>query len=342
METNRQFNKVVIKKNGAPEVLEIKSESLTPDKKNGLLIEVGAFGVGWADIMAQRGGYVLAPKKPFTPGYDFVGRIVESYDSDIFQIGDMVAAILPKMGTYSELLEVDEQYLVKLPKNTPIDKAVASLLNYMTAYCILEQIAKVNMGDAVYIQGASGGVGVALAQIGKLKALNMFGTSSASKAHLISNYGVTSIDYQTEKMTEIILNQFPKGIDAAFDARGGKSLSDCIKIVKKGGVVVSYGFSGNGYGGNKQMIRGLGIVLKNSFFPNGKRIKFCGTPSEIEKNNVWYRETLLKIFTQINSQDINPLVKEIIPFESICKAHEIMESGKFEGKIIVKTNYYKV
>lgn len=142
MEIKQQFNKVEICRNGAPEVLEIRKETLTPDSGKGLLIEVWAFGVGWADIMAQRGGYALAPKKPFSPGYDFVGKVIESYNSNDFKKGDMVAALLPEMGAYSELLEVEEKYLVKVPEKTPIDKAVASILNYLTAYCIVEKKSK--------------------------------------------------------------------------------------------------------------------------------------------------------------------------------------------------------
>lgn len=341
MDSKREFKKVVIRQNGTPDVLEIKSETLSRDINKGLLIEVWAFGVGWADIMAQRGGYALAPKKPFTPGYDFIGKIIDNCCSNQFQTGDMVAALLPQMGTYSELLEVDEKYLVKLPNKTPIDKAAASLLNYLTAYCIIEQKASIKDNDSVYIQGASGGVGIALSQIGKLKSLKMFGTTSKNKAELIKNYGVIPIDYKSENLVEIIRKSHAKGVDVAFDARGGKSLSDCIKVIKNGGVVVSYGFSGDNYGGNKDMLKGIMIILKNLFSSNGKQIKLCGTPSEIEKNTDWYKTTLTKIFKQINSGEINPLIHEIIPFYEIVKAHKLMEKGKLVGKIIVKTKYYK-
>ena len=342
MDSKKQFKRVVIRQNGAPDVLETVTETLNRNKKTGLLVEIWAFGVGWADIMAQRGGYALAPKKPFTPGYDFVGKVIDNYGSNQFEIGDSVAAMLPEMGTYSEILEVDEKYVVKVPDNTPIDKAAASILNYLTAYCILEQKAKVNDNDTVYIQGASGGVGLALAQVGKLKGLKMYGTSSPSKFSLLTSNGVIPIDYKNEDLVEIILRQYPNGIDAAFDARGGKSLKSCIQVIKKGGTVVSYGFSGDNYGGNKEMFKGLAIVLKNLISINGKQIKFCATPSEVKKQTEWYKKTLTQIFNQINSGEINPLVNEIIPFNDIAKAHLMMEKGKLDGKIIVKTKYYKV
>ncbi len=340
MKTTKTFNKVVVSKNGTPDVLEIKKESIVAEKKNGLLIEVWAFGIGWADVMAQRGGYALAPKKPFTPGYDFVGRVIESYDSTHFEAGDRVAALLPRMGTYSEILEVDEKYLVKIPATVDIEKVAAAILNYTTAYCIIGQKAKVTTGDSVYIQGVSGGVGLALAQIGQSTGLKMYGTTSASKTPLVAGYGVNAIDYETERMEKVILQEHPHGIDAAFDARGGNSLSNCLKVVKKGGVVVSYGFAGDNYGGNREMLRGLGIAFKNFCTPTGKSIKFCATPSEVEKKNAWYKETLRKIFEQIDSGEISPLIGDIVPFQEITKAHKRMESGKLAGKIIVKTKYF--
>jgi NADPH:quinone reductase-like Zn-dependent oxidoreductase len=112
--------------------------------------------------MAQRGGYPLAPKLPFSPGYDFVGKIIDPCNSVSFNKGDMVCAMLPTMGTYRErYIEVKE-------------------------------------GGVVFIQGASGGVGISLSEIGKLKKLNMFGTASKAKHGFLKETGVIPINYQED------------------------------------------------------------------------------------------------------------------------------------------------
>lgn len=74
MTINRQ---VVIKRHGGPDVLEVIESSADKPKPKEVRVRVSAAGVGYSDIMAQRGGYPLAPKPPFTPGYDFAGVIDE-------------------------------------------------------------------------------------------------------------------------------------------------------------------------------------------------------------------------------------------------------------------------
>lgn len=340
MSTVKKMERVIIHSYGDPKVLKSEIIELQPDKNNGLLIEVWAVGVGFADIMAQRGGYALAPKLPFTPGYDFIGRIIDSYDSVNFQNEDMVAALTPKMGTYKDLIEVKEELLVKVPPGSDILNLGAAILNYLTAYCILEEKAKVKQGDIVFIQGVSGGVGIALAQIGKLKGLKMYGTASKEKHGLLKEMGVIAIDYKNEDFVSIIQNDYPKGINAAFDARGGKSLLDSSRIVKKGGFVVSYGFSGKAFGGKPEMLKGLGVLIRLFLTPNGKRVRVCGTPGEVEKKPQWYNTTLKKIFKEISLSKLKPIIASSFLLNDAMKAHELMESGNFIGKIMLKTKYF--
>lgn len=335
------MKKIIIRKNGDPQVLEVDDFKMQPDSKNGLLIEVWYVGVGFADIMAQRGGYPLAPKKPFTPGYDFVGRVREAYNSDAFKNGDMVGGLLPVMGTYTELIEVPESRLVKLPGKTDFKKAAASILNYLTAYCILDKKANIQNGETVFIQGVSGGVGIALAQIGKLKKLKMYGTASSSKQEILESYSVESIDYRKSDYERRILDIHPAGIDAAFDARGGSDLLKCSKIVKRGGRIIAYGFSGDQFGGYLEGFKGMLILLGLKLMPNGKKIQMCATPQETQKDEVWYRQSLGRIFAQIAKDDLDPLIDSIFPLENAGEAHALMESGRHQGKILLKTRFCK-
>ncbi len=341
MEESHTYKKVVVRENGSPEVLKLEESKLVPHEKNGLLIEVWAIGIGFADIMAQRGGYVLAPKKPFTPGYDFLGRILKANGSSTFNEGDMVCALLPVMGTYSEIIEVEEKYLVKVPNGINLTKVAASLLNYLTAYYILDSKAKVKANDHVFIQGASGGVGLALAQIGKLKMLKMTGTSSKSKFDLLQELGVEPIDYNTNDFETYLKENYPERLDAAFDARGGDYLKKSASILKRGGTVVSYGFSGNGFGGNKEMYKGLWEILRIILIPNGKKVKLCGTPGEIKKNPTKYRSFLELILNQIKDGKLDPPVDSVFEFDEVVKAHQKFEAGSLKGKIVIKTKYFQ-
>lgn len=333
--------KVVISEFGSPEVLELKNEEVELNPKNGLLIEVMAVGVGFADIMAQRGGYFLAPKRPFSPGYDLVGKVANLNGSSKFKEGDIVAAMLPTMCTYQDKLQVLENYLVKLPENLSVLDAAAAILNYLTAYCILEEKAKVKQGDTVLIHGVSGGVGTALAQIGKLKNLKMYGTASKAKHHLAEAYGVIPIDYRTDNFVDVLKRVEPDGMNAAFDAMGAENIKKTAKIMAQKGTIVSYGFAGSAYGGYGELFKGLWQFFKLKLAPNGIKMEACGTPSGIKKNPEWYQGTLAKILQQVKDGLLQPLIDSTFSLEEVAKAHELMESGKAKGKIVLTTKHYK-
>lgn len=329
--------KISIREFGAPEVLQFEKEPLKADPQKGLLIETLVIGSGYVDVMAQRGGYFLAPKRPFSLGYECIGRVVEAHGSDQFSEGDLVAALLPQLGAYRTLLEIPEARLVKLPPEIDLLKSAAAILNYLTGYCILERKARVKVGDSVLIHGASGGVGSALAQIGRIKRLKMYGTASSEKHDLLRELGVDPIDYRQEDFVEILQKRHPQGIDSAFDAIGGKNLRRSVRVVKRGGVVVSYGLSGDNYGGYREMIKGIFHLIGLNVLPNGKRVVTCGTPGESVHYPDWYRQTLSRIFQEIKNGELDPVIDRVFPFAAARKAHEYLESGQVQGKILLTT-----
>ena len=96
-------------------------------------------------------------------------------------------------------------------------EAVTLILNYIVAYHALHRSAKVKAGDKALIIGASGGIGTALLQLGKLAGLKMYGLASKSKHHILTEYGATPIDYRAQDFVEVIRQAEPDGIDVVLD-----------------------------------------------------------------------------------------------------------------------------
>jgi len=71
----KKYKRIVIEANGSTDVLKTVEEALPEPKPGQVRVRVLAAGVGFADVMAQHGGYPLAPKLPYTPGYDFAGIV---------------------------------------------------------------------------------------------------------------------------------------------------------------------------------------------------------------------------------------------------------------------------
>lgn len=213
-------------------------EEPVPEPKPGQVrVRVLAAGVGYSDVMAQRGGYPLAPRMPFTPGYDFAGIVDQLGQGTTGVIkGQYVAALNPEFGSYAEYVCVRPEILVPVPEKLEPAEVASLVLNYLTAHCMLYRTAKLLEGQTALVHAAAGGVGTALLQLGRLLNLKMYGTASSGKHATVREFGGIPIDYRKEDFLAKILSEIPSGVDAAFDPFGGIQSSPLIPGRKKGRV----------------------------------------------------------------------------------------------------------
>src|ERR1700734_888971 len=102
--------------------------------------------------MAQRGGYLLAPRVPFTPGYDFTG-VVDALGPGTTGVeeGQYVAALNPEFGSYAAYVCVRSELLVPVPEKLDPAEVVSVVLNYLTAHCMLHKMAVVRKNQTVLV-----------------------------------------------------------------------------------------------------------------------------------------------------------------------------------------------
>lgn len=328
---------VVVKKHGGPEVLEIVQGVAPEPKPNEIRVKITVAGVGYSDVMAQRGGYPLAPKPPFIPGYDFSGTVDEIGDGVTdFKKGDSVVGLNPYFGCYSEYLCIPSKFVVPYPNHLDSSEVCSLVLNYLTAYCILYKKAKIKTGQNILVHSAAGGVSSALVQLAILSGANVFGTASLQKHELVRGLGAIPIDYKSDDFVEFIKSKYPKGIDAAFDPIGGDNLRRSYSIVKSGGTVVSYGFAGNSFGGIVSNIYGVIQLALLKAMPDGKKVYLCALPAESKKDILWYREALSSLVVLLEEGKIKPIVGEKVKLKEAYKAHELLEAGTVSGKIVLQ------
>ncbi|MGA7380123.1 MAG: hypothetical protein WBX03_04675, partial [Terriglobales bacterium] len=142
-------------------------------------------------MQARYGLSPFAPKLPFVPGYAIVG-VVDAAGPGVIQAapGARVAAYLV-VGGYAEYVYLRENQIIPVPPTLNPAEAVPLVLNYLTAYQVLHRSAKVKADDKVLIIGASGGIGTALLDLGRLANLTMYGIASKSKHAILVEYGAT-------------------------------------------------------------------------------------------------------------------------------------------------------
>src|SRR5262245_33297961 len=146
----------------------------------------------------REGVHPETPPVPFTPGWDLVG-VVDRLGDGVSGIerGEMVAA-LPITGAYADFICLPQRELVPVPAGLDAGEAVSLILNYVTAYQMMHRSAKLKADQRVLIHGAAGGVGSALLQLGRLAALEMYGTCSGRGAATVSELGGIPVDYRRQ------------------------------------------------------------------------------------------------------------------------------------------------
>ncbi len=325
-----KYKSVIVTKRGGPEVLQIIENNLRAPSVNEVRIKILATPVCSPDITARYGHTPFAPKIPFVPGYAIIG-IVDAIGQGVTNavVGDRVAA-LTAQGGYAEYIFLGKEHLIPVPTTLDPAEAVTLILNYIVAYQTLHRKAKVKPGDKVLIIGASGGVGTALLQLGKLANLTMYGIASRSKHSVLTDLGATPIDYHTQDFVEIIRKAEPDGLDAVFDGMGGDYLKRGFSLLRRGGTLVEYGnplsFSG--------MLHLLGKVVLFNVLPNGKSVKLYGTGA-----SRFYRRPFLEdwatLFKLLEEGKIKPVIMKKFPILEAAKANELQESGKVIGNVVL-------
>jgi len=261
-----KYLRVVVTRYGGPETLELREDECPEPKKGEVRVQVLVAGVSLPDIMARQGIHPETPRAPFTPGWDLVG-VVERLGDGVtdFSPGQVVAA-MPISGAYAEYVCLPQHKLVPVPPGLDPAEAVSLILNYITAYQMLHRSASMRTGERALIHGASGGVGTALLQLGKLAELKMWGSCSPRRAAAVSALGAVPIDYSHGEFVEQVLRLTGDGVDAVFDPIGGSHIWESRKALRPAGRVVAYGTTTS--------LRGGGLEAKRT----GRRNRLHGIP----------------------------------------------------------------
>jgi NADPH2:quinone reductase len=332
------YRAVLLTKKGGPEALELRELPLEPPGPGQVRIRVRATGVGFTDIIMRRGYYPYAPKFPFTPGYEVVGD-VEALGPGVTGLrpGQRVAA-LTVYGGCAEYLTRGAEEFIPVPEGLDDAEVTALILNYMTAYQMIHRVARLQPGQRALVTGAGGGVGTALLQLLKVAGAEVYGVDSAPKAEAVRTQGATFIDYRKEPFAQAVRALVPEGVDVAFDGIGGANISLCTSAVRRGGQVVSYGFTSavgrDGGSDNLGTLSGM-LALFVGARLRGRRPAFYGITQLYRKDPAPFREDLPRVFQLLAERKVQPLIAHRLPLLSGRAGQELLERGGVRGKIVL-------
>jgi NADPH2:quinone reductase len=326
------YRAMTITRPGGPEVLEFGHLPLLVPGPGELRVRVRACGIGATDLTMLAGKYQFAPRLPIVGGYEIAG-VVDAIGRDVtgFRIGQRVAA-LTVHGGFAEVVVREARHFTAIPDEVSDVEAAAVILNYVSAWQMIHRVASVQPGTSALVTGAAGGVGTALLQLLKLADVTTYGAASRPKHALVEKLGAIPIDYREGPIGRLVRSRQVDGVDTAFDAIGGKSISQCLSAVRRGGLVVGYGF----------MAAGSQFSQARMFFDTfitsrlrGRRGAFYGISLLYRKDPRPFLEDLPKIFALLTERRIAPVIAEVFPLERARQALELLATGTKAGKIVL-------
>ena len=319
---------MVVRELGGPAALEREELRELAPGEGEVVIDVGAAGCNFFDILITQGKYQVRPDLPFAPGAEVAGT-VRALGSGVtgFEVGDRVSALLP-YGGFASVVAAPEERVFPIPPSMSLENAAALGLVYQTSYVGLAHRGNLQPGETLLVHAAAGGVGLAAVQIGVALGARVIGTAgSPEKLELVQRSGADAvINYREENWVERVKELTGgRGADVIYDPVGGDTFDLSMKCVAFEGRILVIGFA-SGRIPTAEMSR----VLVKNFSLVGLHWGLY-----FDKNPRVLQEAQRAISRLYDEGKISPVVSATYPLQNAGKALEALGSRQTTGKLIL-------
>jgi len=216
-----------------------------PAAGGGVVIDVAAAGVSFADLLQTQGGYQMRVPLPYTPGMDAAGVVRSGAGSGSgWRPGQRVAVLVP-YGCWQEVISVPPGRVLPLPDGMSFEAGAAAPLNYLTGLVALVRRARAQPGETLLVHGAAGGVGTAAVQLGKalgLRTIAVAGDSAKREFALRCGADHAVLSDGWLAAVRDILGE--RAVDIVVDPVGSDRMTDSLRSLAPEGRLLVLGFAG--------------------------------------------------------------------------------------------------
>ena len=313
---------------GSPDVLKLREIDQPVAADNEVLVRVHAAAVNARDWHLMRGDpYVArmvlglrAPKVKIR-GTDFAGR-VEAVGRGVkrFRTGDEVFGEFD--GAFAEYVCVPDEAVEIKPSNLSFEQAAAVPLAANTALMGVRDMARLQPGEQILINGASGGVGTFAVQIAKSLGAHVTGVCSTRNVELVRSIGADHvIDYTREDFT-----RNARQYDVVLDLVGNRSLTECRRALKPAGTLI---LSGGGVSNGGSLIGPIGLIIRGQLLSRIVRHRLLTLTAKPSKENL---ATLREL---IESGKVTPVIERTYPLSEAPQAIGHLEVEHARAKVVL-------
>jgi len=314
---------------GTPDDLELGDIADPKPGPGEAVVRVTAAALNFFDTLIIAGKYQFKPEMPFSPAAEFAGTVEALGDSvTSVKVGERVLGYMVS-GAARERVAIAAERLVPIPDAVDDDHAAGICVTYGTTLYALKDRAKLQRGETLAVLGASGGVGLAAVELGKLMGARVIAcASSPEKVAFACEHGADDgIDYKTEDLKDALrrLTQ-GRGADVIYDPVGGAYSEAALRSIAWYGRFLVIGFAA----GEIPKLP-LNLVLLKSCDVQGV---FWG--SWIERDKAGHRANTEQLLAWVAEGKLKPHVHAVYPLERAAEAFKAIASRKVMGKVILK------
>lgn len=310
----------------------LKDAPLPQPGQGEVRLRVEAASLNFPDLLMLKGEYQFKPEPPFIVGMDLAG-IVDSVGSGVtaFTPGDRVAGSA-KTGAFAEYAVCPASSLHAVPDGFAAPLAAAYPAAYTTAHVSLIERANLTEGETLLVHGASGGVGMAALDVGRLIGARVIATTaSAAKASALRAAGAHEVIALGPKPGDAFREQVKqltggRGADVIFDPVGGDVFDESTRCIAFNGRLLVIGFAGGRIADLK-----INIALIKGFSVLGVRAGEYGRQFPEEGRRI--RDEIWRWAAEGKTR---PHVFAELPLDRWREAFELMRDRRLVGKVVLR------
>lgn len=302
---------------GGVEVLSTADVARPIPRRGEVLVRVYAAALNPKDILVRKGKFAALSGRHFPkiPGYDFAGVVAEVGPGvEDVSLGDEVFGMINaiRAGACAGFVAVPSDELAPKPPSLTMAEAAALPLVCLTALQAIRDLMKLEPGQRILINGASGGVGIHAVQIARLLGGVVTGVCSFRNTERVQEAGAAEvIDYTTQDPLAL-----REPFDCFFDVFGNLPYAKASHLVKRP----------RGY---------VSVIPRSSTFANEAMARL-GLPRP-RLVVVWSRrDDLIQLTKWVEAGTLRPIIDRTYALEEMAEAHAYIETKRAQGKVVIE------
>lgn len=294
-----------------------------------VLVRVRAAGVNRPDIVQRLGNYPPPPGVTDIMGLEIAGEVVEAGEGvTAWRPGDRVCALVAG-GGYAEYVAVPQPQLLPVPKGMDFVTAAAIPETYFTVWTNVFQSGRLAAGESLLVHGGASGIGTTAIRLAHALGATVYATvSSPEKAAACRAIGAAeAADYNREDFAERILALTGgRGVDVILDMRAGPFFAQNMRAVAMGGRIVHIASLAG-----REVTLDIPTLMRKRVTVTGSTLR----ARPVEEKGAIARELRERVWPLFEAGIIAPEIFRVLPLEEVVAAHELVESNRVVGKVVL-------